>query len=295
MIRLPFRSAPRLLPLGRDDARHVAPWLAGLMVYVASAAGIGLILVDDRRRADDELLARTLTVQVPAEASPARLQTVVAVLRQVRGVRSVQLLTPEATGRLLEPWLGAPVPGEQLPVPRLIDVAVERGDTVDMATLRQQVAAVVPEVRVDDNRPFLRDLHVRAGSLQALLGASIGATLLLMALLAVFTTAAALTARRTEIELLHLLGAADRDIAMPCAMRSLRHGLIGGGIGAAALFAALAVLGDGGLLRLEAPRAALGWADWRPWAVLAITTGAFGIVAAASAWATVLRRLARLP
>jgi cell division transport system permease protein len=118
--------------------------------------------------------------------------------------------------------------------------------------------------------------------------------------LAVFATEAALAARRSDIELLHLLGAEDGQIAQPYAARSLIYGLIGGGIAAAAILVTVAALdssfgGADQLIRLAAPVRGIGLGDWRLWVVLAVMTAVTGIFAAASARATVLRRLARLP
>ena len=294
MIGLPLRSAPRVLPHGRDDARLVAPCLVALMVCVAGFAGIGLLIIDDTKRAAGVLLSGNLTIQVPVDTSAPRLQTMLAVLRQTSGVRSVNLLTPAETGRLLEPWLGPPMSGDELPVPRLIDVGLDPGSSINRETLKQQLAAVVPEVRIDDHRPYLAGLDAGVQPLQGLLGAAIGAALLLTAMLAAFATRAALAARQADVELLHVLGASDSDIARPYAMRSLRHGLIGSGLGAAAIVAAIALLSGGGLVRLAAP-VAIGLTDWRLWTILAAVTAATCIIAAASVWAAVLRRLARLP
>jgi cell division transport system permease protein len=266
------------------------------MVYLAILAGLGLVIVDEMLRKSDNLLAAGLTVQVPAEASEARIQTVLAVLRQTPGIGSVHLMTAAETGRLLEPWLGSPVPVEELPVPRLIEVGVGRGAAVDLTRLKEQLTAVVPEIRVDDYIPATDRLRAGARPLQALLGAAIAGSLLLIMVLAVFTTRAALAARGSDIELLHLLGAGDREIAHGYAARSLRHGLIGGGIGAAAAIATLAALhGSGQVIRPAAPVEAVGFGDWRLWVDIAAMAAAAGIVAAASARATVLRRLARMP
>jgi cell division transport system permease protein len=299
MIRVPFHAAPRVPPLAGDASRWFAPWLVALMVYVASLAGIGLILVDETLRASENLLSGRLTVQVPAEASAARVETILAVLRQTPGIRSVHLLTPSETNRLLEPWLGSPVPMEELPVPQLIDVSLDPA-ALDMAKLKQQLASVVPEIRIDDYGPVVGGLRARARPAQALLGAAIGGALLLVAALAVFATNAALTARRSDVELLHLIGADDRQIARPYAARSLVYGLIGGGIAAAATLASIAALdssfGDTGqLIRLAAPAEGIGLDDWRLWVMLAVMIAVTGILAAASARATVGWRLARLP
>jgi cell division transport system permease protein len=299
-MQVPFRSTPRIPPLADDPARWFAPFLVALMVYVASLAGIGLILVDQMLRASQSALAGHLTVLVPAEASAARLQTILAVLRQAPGIRSVHLLSPEETGRLLEPWLGSPVAVEELPVPRLIDAGLDSPAAIDMAKLRTQLASVVPDIRIDDYGPVVSGLRARVRPVQALLGAAIGAALLLVAALAVFATSAALASRRTDIELLHLIGADERQIVHPYTARSLVYGLIGGGIAAAAILATVAALdntigGAGSLIRLAAPAGGIGPGDWRLWAVLAIMTAVSGIFAAASARATVRWRLAALP
>jgi cell division transport system permease protein len=295
MIRVPFRAAPRVRPLAGDAASWFAPWLVALMIYVASLAGIGLILVDEALRASENLLSGRMTVQVPADASAARVETILAVLRQTPGIRSVHLLTALETSQLLESWLGSPVSLEELPVPRLIDVGLDPA-AIDMAKLRTQLTSVIPEIRLDDYGPVVGGLRARARPIQALLGAAIGSALLLVAALAVFATSAALAARRSDVELLHLVGADDRQIARPYAVRSLVYGLIGGGIAAAAILATVAALGGTGqLVHLAAPVEGIGLGDWRLWIVLAVMTAAAGISAAAGARATVRWRVARLP
>jgi cell division transport system permease protein len=297
MIRVPFLAPPpRVPPLSGDAGRWLAPWLVALMLYVAGLAGIGLILLDESLRASETLLAGRLTVQVPAEASTARVETIVAALRQTPGIRSVHPLTASEIGRLLEPWLGSPMPLEDLPVPQLIDVRLDPDGAVEMATLRNRLVSVVPEIRIDEYGPVIGELRARSRRAQVLLGAAIAGALLLVAALAVFTTKAALAARLSDVELLHLLGADDRLIARPYAGRSLVYGLIGGGIAAAAVAATVTALGGAGqMIRLAAPVEGIALDDWRLWLVLAIMTGAAAILAVASAGATVRRCLARLP
>lgn len=295
MIGSRLRLAPRRLPLGRDDAVRFLPWVVALTVYVAASAGIALVMVDDALRAAEDSVATRLTVQVPADASDARLQTVLAVLRQTSGVRAVSVLAPAEIGRLLEPWLGAPVPIDELPVPRLIDVSIDRGETLDLAKLRQQVTAVVADTRVDDHRPWLDRQRAVARPLRGLLAAAIGAALLAVVLLAVYAARTALAVRHSTIELLHLFGARDSDIARPFLIRSLRLGLLGGAIGAAAVLPTIVALdGAGDFIRLPAAIGAIGVGDWRLWAILGGVTAAAIIIATVSALATVLRRLRRL-
>src|SRR5260370_40141985 len=122
------------------------------MVCGAARGGIGLIVLLGNMRDGGSSLAKTMTVQAPAEASSARLETVLALLRQTKGIVSAQLLEPAETARLLEPWLGPKGPLDQLPVPRLIDLHIDPAGGLDLAALRHQLASVLPDSRLDDHR-----------------------------------------------------------------------------------------------------------------------------------------------
>jgi cell division transport system permease protein len=294
MTANPLRPAARRLPLGRDDAlRWLIPVVA-LIVYVAALAGLALVAVDDALRASETSVATRLTVQVPADASNARLQTMLALLRQTPGVRAVAELNPAETARLLEPWLGAPVATDELPLPRLVDVAIEPGSTIDLANLRQQVAAIVPGARVDGHEGWLDRQRAAAWRLRALLAAVIAVALLSMALLAVYATRKALDARRPEIELFLRLGAANAAIARPFTRRAAVLAVLGGALGAlAALATGAALTGAADLAELSAAALQTGFGDWRLWAILAAAVAAAAVIAAAGALAAALRRLRR--
>ena len=286
--------ARRSLPLGTDQSARLLPWIVALLVYVAGLCGVGLIVLDDTLRASEHALAATLTLQVPAEASNARLETVLALLRQTPGILSVHLLESAETARLLEPWLG-PVPLGELPVPRLIDLRIDLNSATDLAALRRQLASVVPDSRLDDHRRWPQGMHAAARRIEGILLGGITIALLLIAGAAVFAARAALVVHRSVVELTHTLGAADADIAGAFAVRSLRLGLLGGVIGAfAALFTVLALSGAGSIVQLPAPIAVNGVADWRVWGGLTGIVPVAGLIAMASACVAVRRRLAAM-
>ena len=310
MIGSPAARAGRELPLGPDEAARFVPWVVALMVYLAALGGVGLIALDDTLRASEQVLATTLTLQVPAETSNARLETVLAVLRQTAGIESVHLLEPAETARLLEPWLGPAVPLDALPVPRLIDLRTDPTRGIDVAALRTQLAAVVPDARLDDQLPWPKGMRAAARRIEGILVGGIAVALLLVAASAVFAVRTALMADRSAARLLHALGAADSAIARRFAVRSLRLGLVGGGIGAVAALLTIVVLGDAGsLVQPPVPPRATGAAggtaasgigangigDWRLWVILGGAVLGAGLIAMASAWATVRRRLAGMP
>jgi cell division transport system permease protein len=291
--------APGILPLRRDEALRFLPWLLALMVLVAVLGGIGLIALGGHLRAAARSLAMTMTLQVPAETSTARLDTVLALLRQTKGIVSAKPLEPAETARLLEPWLGPKVPLDQLPVPRLIDLRIDLAAGPDLATLRHQLSSVVPEARLDDHRSGFYDMRAAAGRIEIVLAAAIAVALGLIATSVVFSVRASLLVHRASVEVLHLLGAPDIDIARQFALRYLQLGLLGGAIGAIAALLAVLALGSAGTIpglpAAGEPGAAVGIADWRVWGVLAGGLLMAGLIAVASAWVTVLRWLARMP
>ncbi|MGC2413221.1 MAG: hypothetical protein WA459_11070 [Stellaceae bacterium] len=289
-------AARRGLPLGRDQSARFLPWIIALLVYVAGMGGVGLLVLDHTLRAAEQTLATTATLQIPADASDARLATVLALLRQTPGIQSVHLLEPAETARLLEPWLGPAVPLDELPVPRLIDLRIDPNGGADIAALRLQLASVAPNSRLDDHLPWPRGMHAAARRIEGILAASITVALLLIAVSAVFAVRTTLMADRSVAQLLHLLGAADAVIARLFATRSLRLGLLGGVIGAvAALFTILALRGAGSMVQLPAPGDLRGADDWRVFAILGGVVPAAGLIAMASAWVAVRRRFALMP
>src|SRR5215475_9302626 len=105
------------LPLARDVSARFLPWLVALMVYLAAVGGVALVAIGDISGSWQRALFGSLTLQVPAETTQARIDTLLALLRQTQGIVAVHQLTPQETARLLEPWLGPSVPIDLLPVP----------------------------------------------------------------------------------------------------------------------------------------------------------------------------------
>jgi cell division transport system permease protein len=288
--------ATRYLPLRRDEALRLLPWVFALLTYVAGLCGFGLIVLHGSVRAAEGSLATTMTLQVPAETSNARLETVLALLRQTKGMLSAQLLEPAETAKLLEPWLGPKVPLAALPVPRLIDLRVDPAGRPDLAALQHQLASVVPEAQLDDHRPWLDGMRSAARWIETVLAAAVAVALMLIATSSVFAVRAGLMIDRSAVEVLHLLGAADAEIARQFATRCLQLGLLGGAIGAAAMLLTVFALGGAGsVLQLPTPSTVKGIADWRFWLVLTAVVVTAGLIAMASAWLTVRRWLARMP
>lgn len=288
---------PRLdLPLGRDATGRFLPWIIALMVYLAVLGGVGLMLLGDTLGEWNRSLQTTMTVQLPADSSTGRIETAVAALKQTPGIASVHLLGADETARLIAPWLGSNVAVDDLPLPHLVDVHLDPKADVDLAGLRQKLTQVDPGAELADHRSSLLELRGFAVKVEGLIGAVVAVVAILLVLTIVFSARTGLAIHQPVVELLHLLGAPDRYIARQFQTHALWLGLRGGVIGGIAAAVTIVVLGRAaGAISPSLPVAAPGLVDWRPWALLVAAAIAAGLVAMATARATIARRLARMP
>jgi cell division transport system permease protein len=294
-LRLPAQF--RLdLPFQEDASGRFLPWIIALMVYLAAMGGIGLIWLSDSLNQWNASLASSLTLQVPADATQARIEMALGALKQTRGVISAHLLQPDETAKLLEPWLGNSVAVATLPLPRLVDIRIDPQATIDYTTLRQQLDSIVPNAQLDNNRSWLGTVRDFALRIEGIITAGVIAVTALIIAIIIFTARIGLAIHRSVIELLHLLGARDAYIARQFQVHALSLGLRGGVIGGAAAALTVMVLGPAGrMLELPMPINTHGLLDWRIRLLIVVAGLAAGAIAMATARITVLRQLARMP
>lgn len=233
----------RLLPEGR--LAGPMPWVIAIMMFLtvlAAAAGLGLGGAAASLGAG---LGNRVTVQI-LEPNPDRREAeasrAVDRLRALPEVEEVRRLPPEEMAELLEPWLGSGGLEGDLPIPAMIDARLIPGARAD--ALRPAVTAAAPSARIDDNGQWLAPLGRLISALKwlalglvALMIGATGATVVLAA-------RAALDTHRGTIEVLHLMGATDVQVARLFQRRIALDALFGGlvGFGAAAL--ALILIGQ---------------------------------------------------
>jgi cell division transport system permease protein len=240
-----FGAAERgLLPEGR--LAGPMPWVIAIMMFLtvlAAAAGLGL--AGAASRLDDQIGGR-VTIQIVV-ANPARREAearaAAAAIGDLPGVISVRLVPDAEIQALLEPWLGGGGLEAELPVPALIDVDLTPEGHRGLDSLRRAVAAVSPGARIDDNGQWLAPLASLIGALKWLSG---GLVLLMVAATAatvVLAARAALDTHRGTIEVLHLMGATDVQVARLFQRRIALDALFGGLVGF--ILAALVLIGLG--------------------------------------------------
>ena len=221
----------RILPEGRLSGPM--PWVIAIMMFLtilAAAAGIGLDHAARSLRAD---LAGRVTVQIveaDADIREEQAGRVMAELRGYPGVTGIARVNDAEMEAALRPWLGEEMLDGELPIPALIDVDLSPGQG-QIGALRDAVTAIAPSARVEPHAAFLGPLAQLVGALKWL---AIGLVLLMTlatAATVVLAARAAHNSHRTTIEVLHLMGASDVQIARLFQRRIALDALFGGLLG----------------------------------------------------------------
>ena len=244
-----WRPAP-FLP--NEDARDPALlFVVAVLCFLACLTGLGVIA--GNRAAQDwaSQLMGEATVIVRArggETPDAAAARAAEALAGVPGVTEARALEKEKAYELIKPWLGDVTDLEDLPVPRLVAVGLERKTPATAATLDKALKAQGLDAVVDDHSIWIKDIRRAAGLVRWT-----AATIFLLiagaaAAVVAFATRAGLAARRDVVEVLHLTGAEDGQISNLFELRFARVAAISGAIGAAAaaaLGAFLRLIGGG--------------------------------------------------
>ena len=292
-----FGTGDRLVPHAR--LAGPMPWVIAIMIALTViAAGAGLALNKLAANAESEI-AGGLTVQIVegAPAERARQAEVAVAVRSTREeVASVRLVPEEELAALLEPWLGPQGAAEEdaIPVPALIDVRLAGPVTERrLEELRASLTASVPAARLDAQARWLEPVFEAVASLQWL---AAGLIVLLAATSAAAVWLAArssLGSNRETIEIIHLLGGTDGQIAR-IFQRSIGLDAALGGIAGLALGAgAMWLLGRqfAGLGSGMVAGGALGPLDWGLLAAIPVTGVVLAILTARLTVLAALRRI----
>lgn len=295
------------LPLDKDPASRFLPWLIAFMVFLAVLALSGVTVLHHMAENWDSDVSGTLTVQIPpaeilkgAPSNPKRLKaqdkqrldSVMKVLRETPDIQHAEVIPAARVARLLEPWLGRGAQVADLPLPRLIDVRLKDGATLNEPALAARLKGVAFGTQIDSHRVWLNRLLSLLRSVQGLAIAVLAFILAATVGTVIFTTRTSLAIHRDITEVLHLTGAHDTYIARQFGAHALRLGLKGGALGLALALPTLWAVGSladgGGLL----PTLQMGWGGWIAVAALPILVA---VLAMTTARRTVLGSLARMP
>jgi cell division transport system permease protein len=254
------RQAPIVPP--QNVAGSALMLVIAIMTFLSCLALGGVTLVRDAASAWQSEIAREATIQIrPAEGldMEAALARAAEVASGFAGVRGTVVVDRNATARLLEPWLGAGLDLDELPVPRLVTVTVDPAAPPDFPAMRAAIAEAVAGATLDDHRTWVDRLVAMAGTT-----VTIGAGILVLMLAAtvltvVFATRGAMAGNGHIIEVLHFVGAEAGFIATQFRSHFLMTGFKGavaGGVLAMLVFAAFSLWSSRNLATPEGDQAA---------------------------------------
>jgi len=239
-----FGPAAAIVPASGVSGRALFFVLAIMSFLACITVGTVAVIVEASTdwRSD---ISGEITVQVrPLDGvdTMEAVDTALAVVRDTPGITSAEALSEQELRDLLEPWLGAGVDLEELPVPRLIVIEIDRGDPPDLGDLRVRLSREVPAASLDDHELWQGRLAVMANTL-AISGVAILILVLIATVLSVvFATRGAMATNRDIVEVLHLVGAKEAFIAREFERHFLRLGFRGGLAGGLTAFAAFAAI-----------------------------------------------------
>jgi len=294
-VRLITAAADRRLLDERRGTRAML-WIMAIMLFLTVlAAALGLGTLSAAKLLDRQLAGR-LTVQIVEPAERARADqaaSALTTLRRLPEVTRASEVDRAELAALLRPWLGPDGADPDLPVPAMIDVDLANGGDTAVARVKAAVRAVAPAARVDRHESwmspvsnFMNMVTWLAAGLVVLIAAATGAVVILAA-------RAGLETHRDTIEVLHMLGSTDIQVARLFQRRIALDTLVGGALGTA--FAAgmvvlvgfqLATLGSDLLTGLQLSA--------RDWILLTMLPIAFALLATYAARLAVLGALRRV-
>ena len=283
----------RLLPEGR--LAGPMPWVIAIMMFLTALAAAGGLAMGDAAHRLGGDLGRQVTVQIVAADPGVRDHEAGAAQRDLAhedGVESVRRLGADEMQALLRPWLGDAGLDRDLPLPVMIDVDLTAAGRQRLDRIASAVTAVAPHARIDDHASWLaplvgliRSLGLLAGGIVAMM---IGAT----AAAVVLAARNALNTHRQTIDVMHMMGSTDVQVARLFQRRIALDALFGAVIGL--IGAIIVILGIGRRLG-EIGSGLIGSIalPWTAWVALLALPILAGLLALTVARITVQRALGR--
>ncbi len=232
-----------------DESRRTRSmiWIMAIMLFLtvlAAAFGLGTLAAATLL---DRQIAGRLTVQIVEANEGARERDAAAALAAIRQTPGVARAVPvdrDQLTTLLRPWLGEDGADPDLPVPAMIDVQMQGGSDNAVARLTSAVRAIVPSARIDRHESWMSPV---SNFMQLMIWLAAGLVLLMAgatAAVVILVGRAGLDTHRDTIEVMHMLGSTDMQVARLFQRRIALDTLYGGVTGTVLAMVTIALIGS---------------------------------------------------
>ncbi|WOE75434.1 cell division protein FtsX [Alterisphingorhabdus coralli] len=249
------------------------PWVIAIMiVFTLLAVASGLALRSAAQGMNAELAGR-VTVQIVA-ADPvqqqAERQAAEKILDGLDIVDRRKTLSDAEVDDLLTPWLGEQDMADTITIPTMIDLdLVGTADEAALGTLREALGEEAPSARIDAHGAWLRPVFDLLQSLQILVGLLVLLLVIAMVAAVMLSVRSALNTHGDTINVMHLLGATDVQVARLFQRRVALDAAFGSLVGAGIAALLLLLLGQQ-VMQLDAGLLNAGQLQWMDLVVLAL-------------------------
>ena len=257
-----WRPGP-LMP--RGDTRDASlVFVIAVLCFFACLAALAAVAADRAAGGWSAQLQGSATVLVRpsgGESVDAAAARAAEALSGVRGVNEAVALEKDKAVALLEPWIGKDALADDLPIPRLVTLELDKDAPASAADLDRALKAKHLDATVVDHSLWIRDI-VRAGDWARAAAVGVFAlTACAAAAVIAYAARSALAARHEIVAVLHVSGAEDRFIAGLMQQRFAGMAFVAGvlaALAAGAVGAGARLLGGGSGLTPALP---VAWID----------------------------------
>ena len=236
----------------KDATGYFIPWLNCFMVFMAVfflMAGFG---ISNALNLWGGNITQSMTIQIPtftADGSPREeavtqdIEAIQALAKAYPMIKEVRVITDREMSELMQNWLGPESDVTQLPLPKLLDVSLQKISPTDIDKFALDLSEQVPAAILDSHRLWLQDLVQFTDRLGTIIFVMMGLILITAVITIMYATKSSLYQQNQIIALIHRMGGGDLYIILPFAFRSLRLTLEGALIGTIIAFLTVWTLG----------------------------------------------------
>lgn len=200
------------IPFDRDDANRFLPIVIGLMVCLTGLFLAASISIGGSSAAAGKLDIRAFQIYVPhQETSNGLVESVKKAVMHGPEAKEVTVMSNKEMASLIEPWTGASIPLDRLPIPTVLDVRLNN-DVEPMAAVEaisKRVKMIDQSIEIENYKRWIDQLLRFTSMLRTV--AIIMAVLLTAGLVTMVVLAArtSLKLNFKTVAILHNVGARD--------------------------------------------------------------------------------------